>query len=140
MSVSVHCTEFTELWAQPLQAKCQCGRAGKKLHGSYARSYVVLMAPGSVRRAGWGGDLEPGRVSSLCVGLVGGGGMTGVQILFGEQSLGLKETWEDVAFTATGTQVPKGLSLAGVFRKRTTGDSGHSPVRTERRVVWGGAL
>lgn len=79
-------------------------------------------------------------MSSLCVGLVGSGGMTGVQILFGEESLGLKETWEDVAFTATQTQVLKGLSLAGVFRKRTTGDSGHSPVRIERRVVWGGAL
>ena len=94
--------------------------------------------------------------------------MTGEQILFGEQSLRLEETWEDVAFTVTQTQVLKGLSLTGVSRKRVTGNSAHGPVptgpqvlppshstpgaapegrskcfgsvRTKRRVAWGGAL
>lgn len=62
-------------------------------------------------------------------GVAGAGGMVGVHIWSGEQSLGLKEMWE-----MWGLQQPrhrlKGLSLTGDFRKRTAGHSGHGPVPT----------
>lgn len=49
-------------------------------------------------------------------GVAGACGTAGAHVWSGERSLRLKETWEDVGFTATQTPV-----LTGVFRTRTAG-------------------
>lgn len=56
----------------PFKVNASVGELVRNCIASYARTVTwfyggpVLMAPGSVRRAGWGGGLEPRRVSSLC--------------------------------------------------------------------------
>lgn len=56
----------------PFKVNASVGELVRNCTASYARTVTrfyggpVLMAPDSIRRAGWGGGLEPGRVSSLC--------------------------------------------------------------------------